>query len=69
MNPWVRLETNSQNFASIPLDTKLIAELEVLEFYKKRAMSLSMQESTCSMLTPDFAIAVDLCAQIRKIND
>lgn len=36
MNPWVHLETTSQNFAPIPIDTKLIAEMEVLDFYQKK---------------------------------
>ena len=36
MNPWVLLETTSQNYAPIALDTRLIAELEVLEFYNKK---------------------------------
>lgn len=36
MNPWVLLETTSQNFAPIPLDTQLIAEVEVLAFYNKK---------------------------------
>jgi hypothetical protein len=36
MNPWVHLETTSQNFTPIPFDTKLIAEMEVLDFYNKK---------------------------------
>ncbi len=36
MNPWVHLETTSQNFAAIPFDTELIAEMEVLDFYNKK---------------------------------
>lgn len=36
MNPWVHLETTSQNFAPIPFDTGLIAEMEVLDFYNKK---------------------------------
>jgi hypothetical protein len=36
MNPWVHLETTSQNFMPIPFDTKLIAEMEVLDFYSKK---------------------------------
>ena len=36
MNPWVLLESTSQNFPPAPLDTKLIAELEMLDFYNKK---------------------------------
>ena len=36
MNPWVHLETTSQNFTPIPYDTRLIAEMEVLDFYNKK---------------------------------
>ncbi|MEP0203583.1 MAG: hypothetical protein ABJ084_04980 [Halioglobus sp.] len=36
MNPWVHLETRSQNFAPIPLGTAVVAEMEVREFYEKK---------------------------------
>jgi hypothetical protein len=36
MNPWVHLETTSQNFASIPTGTSVVAEMVVSEFYKKK---------------------------------
>lgn len=36
MNPWLLLEATSQKFAPIALDTHLIAELEVLDFYNKK---------------------------------
>jgi hypothetical protein len=36
MNPWVHLETTSQNFAPIPAGTPVIAEMVVSEFYEKK---------------------------------
>ena len=36
MNPWVHLETTSQNFAPIPAGTSVVAEMMVREFYKKK---------------------------------
>ena len=36
MNPWVHLETTSQNFAPIPSGTSIVAEMVVREFYAKR---------------------------------
>jgi len=36
MNPWVHLETTSQNFAPIPSGTSVVAEMVVREFYVKK---------------------------------
>ena len=36
MNPWVHLQTISQNFKAVPLDTTLIAEMEVNNIYDKK---------------------------------
>ena len=36
MNPWVHLETTSQNFAPIPAGTPIVAEMVVSEFYEKK---------------------------------
>ncbi len=36
MNPWVHLETSSQNYQPIPKDTNLIAEMSVADFYEKK---------------------------------
>jgi hypothetical protein len=36
MNPWVHLQTISQNYKSVPLGTSIISEMEVKDFYKKK---------------------------------
>ena len=36
MNPWVHLQTKSQNFRSVPMNTTLIAEMSVIDFYEKK---------------------------------
>jgi hypothetical protein len=36
MNPWVHLETYSQNFKAIPTGTNLVAEMTVTDFYEKK---------------------------------
>ena len=36
MNPWVHLQTISQNFKAVELETSLIAEMEVNKVYEKR---------------------------------
>ncbi len=36
MNPWVHLQTQSQYYRAVPLDSSLIAEVTVREFYEKK---------------------------------
>jgi len=36
MNPWVHLETTSQNFRAVPNDTVVVAEMEVVDFFEKK---------------------------------
>ncbi|MEX0941536.1 MAG: hypothetical protein WD002_03235 [Pseudomonadales bacterium] len=36
MNPWVHLETRSQNFRAVPADTRIIAEMDIDNFYEKK---------------------------------
>ena len=36
MNPWVHLQTISQNYRSVPQGTSIISEMEVKDFYKKK---------------------------------
>ncbi len=36
MNPWVHLETTSQNYAPIPQGTGIVAEMQVADFYEKK---------------------------------
>jgi len=36
MNPWVHLETTSQNYQPIAPDTTIIAEMSVADFYEKK---------------------------------
>jgi hypothetical protein len=36
MNPWVHLETRSQNYRAVPLDSSIIAEMTVRDFYEKK---------------------------------
>lgn len=36
MNPWVHLETRSQNYAPVPTGTMVVAEMVVREFYEKK---------------------------------
>ena len=36
MNPWVHLQTKSQNFGSVSMNTTLIAEMSVEDFYEKK---------------------------------
>ncbi|MEX1237328.1 MAG: hypothetical protein WD994_03560, partial [Pseudomonadales bacterium] len=59
MNPWVHLETRSQNFRAVPTDTSLITEMNVLAYYEKKGhefidvdVSLFDEESNeCVMTT------------------
>lgn len=36
MNPWVHLQTTSQNFAPIPADTRIVAEMAVTDVFERR---------------------------------
>jgi hypothetical protein len=36
MSPWVHLETRSQNFAPVPLDTVLVSEMTILDLFSKK---------------------------------
>ena len=36
MNPWVHLQTKSQNYKTVSLETTLIAEMSVIDFYEKK---------------------------------
>lgn len=36
MNPWVHLETTSQNFRAVPKDTIVVAEMNVVDFFEKK---------------------------------
>jgi hypothetical protein len=36
MNPWIHLETHSQNYQPIPHDTDIIAEMSVVDFFEKK---------------------------------
>ncbi len=36
MNPWVHLETRSQNFSPVPRNTHVIAEMQVLDYFEKK---------------------------------
>ena len=36
MNPWVHLQTKSQNYKSVSLETTLITEMSVIDFYEKK---------------------------------
>ena len=36
MNPWVHLQTKSQNYRAVSLGTTLIAEMSVIDFYEKK---------------------------------
>ena len=36
MNPWVHLQTISQNYRSVPQGTSIISEMEVKDFYEKK---------------------------------
>ncbi len=36
MNPWVHLETQSQNFRPIPTGTAIVTEMSVVNFYEKK---------------------------------
>jgi hypothetical protein len=36
MNPWVHLETRSQNYRAVPPDSNIIAEMAVTDFYNRK---------------------------------
>jgi hypothetical protein len=36
MNPWVHLETSSQNYRAVPPDTGIVVEMSVSDFYEKK---------------------------------
>jgi hypothetical protein len=36
MNPWIHLETTSQNYAAIPAGTELVVEMQVLDLFSKK---------------------------------
>ncbi len=36
MNPWIHLQTKSQNYKTVSLETTLIAEMSVIDFYEKK---------------------------------
>ena len=36
MNPWVHLETRSQNYRAVPVDTSIISEMTVLDWFEKK---------------------------------
>ena len=36
MNPWVHLETTSQNFRAVPGETVVVAEMSIVEYFEKK---------------------------------
>jgi hypothetical protein len=36
MSPWVHLETTSQNFQAVPLNTQLVSEMQVVALFSKK---------------------------------
>jgi hypothetical protein len=36
MNPWIHLQTTSHNFRAVPMETSLIAEMQVKDCYDKK---------------------------------
>jgi len=36
MNPWVHLETTSQNYGAVPRGTNIIAEMRIVDFFEKK---------------------------------
>ncbi len=36
MNPWLHLETRSQNYAPIPMGTEILAEMEITDLFSKK---------------------------------
>ena len=36
MNPWVHLETRSQNYRAVPLGTSIITEVAIVDFFEKK---------------------------------
>ena len=36
MNPWIHLETSSQNYNPVPANTSIIAEMKVEDFYERK---------------------------------
>ncbi len=36
MNPWIHLETTSQNYRPVPQGTDIVAEMRVVEFFEKK---------------------------------
>ena len=49
MNPWVHLQTISQNYRAVEMNSSLIAEMEINKIYEKKDMNLLMSLSTYSM--------------------
>lgn len=46
MSPWVHLETRSQNYQAVPLDTPLISEMRVLNLFSKKGHEFADCEFT-----------------------
>ena len=36
MNPWVHLETRSQNYRAVPLGSSIITEVAIVDFFEKK---------------------------------
>ncbi len=36
MNPWLHLETRSQNYAPVPMGTEMLAEMEITDLFNKK---------------------------------
>lgn len=36
MSPWIHLETKSQNYAAVPLDTALISEMTIVDLFERK---------------------------------
>ena len=60
MNPWILVEAGCQNYAAIPLGSKIIGEMSVVELFEQRGMNLLMRTSTCSRRRPPFFSALRL---------
>jgi hypothetical protein len=63
MNPWVHLETHSQNFRAVPAETHVIAEMRVADFYAKKGHEFIDAEVTLFDEADDSCLAtIDLRA-------
>lgn len=68
MNPWVHLETRSQNYQAVPPDTSIITEVAIADFFEKKGHEFVDAEVSLYNEADDACLATISLRAIYKLR-